>query len=79
MFVSSTTACDGKYSFNILACSISLSALMLLWRRDGILVESLHKFKMCFDVFQNVFELQSPEDKSFSRLCDMIALIFSTH
>ena len=68
MFVSSTKACDDKYVFTILAVPRLLSAKMLLWCRVGILVESRPKFMICFVVFQNVFELQSPGDKSLSRL-----------
>ena len=40
-----------------------------------MLVEDCPILRICFDVFQKVFELQSLEDKSLSRLI----LIFSTH
>ena len=33
-----------------------------------MLVEVCPKLRICFDIFQNIFELQSLEDKSLSRL-----------
>ena len=35
---------------------------------NAVMAKSWCKFKIFFDVLQNVFELQSPEDKRLSRL-----------
>ena len=49
---------------------------MLLHLRGGTLVEVLLLLKICFKVFQNVFELQSSEESSLSSFSTYSCLDF---
>ena len=68
LFKSSMTDLEAKYMFNISFLSSSFSANILLHLKGGSLVEILPLSNVCFEVFQNVLELQSSEERSLSSL-----------